>query len=318
MRAGLRAPDASIAGAHSRRRKSSRLSSPAPGAGKRTDVPKVYRVLYGNGEVSPYGTATDPVLPAPRPTPSARSSSKRGSPSMSRTKRVRISVDATGLGCTKRQRRQHWLVADCGPKAAGAAGAGRSRPSPPSLSVKSVFLCAEPPGASYASRCRCPTVPLLWREILRGRCRKRTSRWYGSFWPRLQHRPTLAERRVDRRPYVAVRSELAAVESREGRVPDQGEAGDTHPSVVTDLLDLQSRLRGEPATLMPSRAVRAGLRGEDGLAASSRIDALRRRLAALELEIEAYESAWTGLPRPPERLGVVLPFRRPGGPASER
>lgn len=101
-------------------------------------------------------------------------------------------------------------------------------------------------------------------------------------------------------------------------MPDQGEAGDAHPSVVTDLLDLQSRLRGEPATLVPSRAVRAGIRGEDGLAASSRIDALRRRLAALELEIEAYESAWTGPPRPPERRGVVLPFRRPGGPASAR
>ena len=101
-------------------------------------------------------------------------------------------------------------------------------------------------------------------------------------------------------------------------MPDQGEAGDTHPSIVTDLLDLQSRLRGEPATLVPSRAVRAGLRGDDALAARSRIDALRRRLAALELEIEAYESAATGPPRPPEHLGVVLPFRRPSGPPTER
>jgi len=100
-------------------------------------------------------------------------------------------------------------------------------------------------------------------------------------------------------------------------VPDRGEAGVTHPSVVTDLLDLQSRLRGEPATLLPSRAVRAGIPGEDG-SAGSKIEALRRRLAALELEIEAYESAMVELPRHPERRGVVLPFRRPGERPTER
>jgi hypothetical protein len=94
-------------------------------------------------------------------------------------------------------------------------------------------------------------------------------------------------------------------------VPDQ-EAEETHPSVVTDLLDLQSRLRGEPATLLPSRAVRAGLPEQH--TERSRIDALRRRLASLELEIEAYESGVAGVPSPPERMGVVLPFRRPAPP----
>jgi hypothetical protein len=77
-----------------------------------------------------------------------------------------------------------------------------------------------------------------------------------------------------------------------------------HEGVVTDLLDLQARLRGEPATVVWPRVDAA--REEH----ASRIEALRRRLASLELEIEAYEHSVGRAPRPAPRDAVVLPFRR--------
>jgi hypothetical protein len=79
-----------------------------------------------------------------------------------------------------------------------------------------------------------------------------------------------------------------------------------HDGVVTDLLDLQARLRGEPATVVWPRG--DGAREEH----PSRIEALRRRLASLELEIEAYERSIGRAPRVARRDAVVLPFRRRG------
>ena len=87
------------------------------------------------------------------------------------------------------------------------------------------------------------------------------------------------------------------------------EEGDAlHEGVVTDLLDLQARLRGEPASVVWPRVEAA--REEH----ASRIEALRRRLASLELEIEAYEHSVGRVPRTPPRDAVVLPFRRRGEP----
>ena len=96
----------------------------------------------------------------------------------------------------------------------------------------------------------------------------------------------------------------------------------THPTIVSDLMDLQARLRGEPASLVRPRT---GRPGEDRAAttlersgtianepAHSRIEALRRRLASLELEIEAYEEAVAAMATLPRPEGVVLQFRRRG------
>jgi hypothetical protein len=93
----------------------------------------------------------------------------------------------------------------------------------------------------------------------------------------------------------------------------------SHPAIVSDLLDLQARLRGEPATVVRPKMGRPG----DGSALDalgllsggsdhtvSRIEALRRRLASLELEIEAYEAAVVVTRPAPAPAGVVLPFRR--------
>ena len=95
----------------------------------------------------------------------------------------------------------------------------------------------------------------------------------------------------------------------------------SHPAIVSDLLDLQARLRGEPATLVrPGTGLSADeLTAEDQDPPNgahdhdvSRIEALRRRLASLELEIEAYEAAVAALPPTRSSPGVVLAFRRPG------
>lgn len=93
----------------------------------------------------------------------------------------------------------------------------------------------------------------------------------------------------------------------------------SHPAIVSDLLDLQARLRGEPATVVRPKMGRPGegpaldaldLQSGGSDHAVSRIEALRRRLASLELEIEAYEAA-VAVTRPtPAPAGVVLPFRR--------
>ena len=90
-----------------------------------------------------------------------------------------------------------------------------------------------------------------------------------------------------------------------------------HEAVISNLLDLQARLRGDPASMVVPKVGRpsvpepvAVMRGDlivtetprgagprtDRLAAETqdaeeRIEALRRRLQFLELEIDAYETA---------------------------
>jgi len=95
----------------------------------------------------------------------------------------------------------------------------------------------------------------------------------------------------------------------------------SHPAIVSDLLDLQARLRGEPASVVRSKmgrstdevAVATMERPVTAEPPVSRIEALRRRLASLELEIEAYERTVASLRPTSGRPGVVLPFRRPMG-----
>jgi hypothetical protein len=81
--------------------------------------------------------------------------------------------------------------------------------------------------------------------------------------------------------------------------------GSEHDAVVSNLMDLQARLRGDPASLVLPRdgrredttTVREGdvtvtMGNGDGEAdPEARIESLRRRLAYLELEIDAYEHA---------------------------
>jgi hypothetical protein len=91
-----------------------------------------------------------------------------------------------------------------------------------------------------------------------------------------------------------------------------------HEAVVSNLLDLQARLRGDPASMVvprvgrPTRSEPVSVqhdelvvsvgeepdRSDDDLVAETedaeeRIEALRRRLQFLELEIDAYESVVT-------------------------
>ena len=78
--------------------------------------------------------------------------------------------------------------------------------------------------------------------------------------------------------------------------------GSQHDAVVSNLMDLQARLRGDPASLVLPREGRRRRRhdrapsgdvsvtvGDDGLDPERRIEALKRRLEYLELEIDAYE-----------------------------
>ena len=96
-----------------------------------------------------------------------------------------------------------------------------------------------------------------------------------------------------------------------------------HQAVVSNLLDLQARLRGDPASMVvprmrPQASPDPVVVGHDDIAvtespaasrgestdpllveaedAEGRIEALRRRLQYLELEIDAYESAVSALP----------------------
>lgn len=94
-----------------------------------------------------------------------------------------------------------------------------------------------------------------------------------------------------------------------------------HEAVVSNLLDLQARLRGDPASMVVPRVGRPTPpdpvavqlddlvvsvdaepdRSEDVLVAQTqdaeeRIEALRRRLQFLELEIDAYEHVVTDAP----------------------
>ena len=81
--------------------------------------------------------------------------------------------------------------------------------------------------------------------------------------------------------------------------------GSQHDAVMSNLMDIQARLRGDPASLVLPRdgrreqradatTVRSGdvsVTVEAEVAPDRRIGALRRRLEYLELEIEAYEHA---------------------------
>jgi hypothetical protein len=79
--------------------------------------------------------------------------------------------------------------------------------------------------------------------------------------------------------------------------------GAQHDAVVSNLMDIQARLRGDPASLVLPRGgrrddattVREGdmsvTVGEGEADPERRIESLRRRLEYLELEIDAYEQA---------------------------
>jgi hypothetical protein len=82
--------------------------------------------------------------------------------------------------------------------------------------------------------------------------------------------------------------------------------GSEHAAVVSNLMDIQARLRGDPASLVLARDGRREEPAEATTVQSGdvsvtvghapadperRIDALRRRLEYLELEIDAYEQA---------------------------
>jgi hypothetical protein len=95
--------------------------------------------------------------------------------------------------------------------------------------------------------------------------------------------------------------------------PRTGDEDTGHEAVVSNVMDLQARLRGDPASLVLARE---GRRAEvvtvetDELLVSTRpraepnperrIEALRRKLEFLELEIDAYEHAADEPPAPPE------------------
>lgn len=94
-----------------------------------------------------------------------------------------------------------------------------------------------------------------------------------------------------------------------------------HDAVMSNLLDLQARLRGDPASMVVPKVGRppvadpvalveddlvvieapdpAAPTDEPSVAAEDRIEALRRKLQFLELEIDAYESAVSDLPATP-------------------
>ena len=101
-----------------------------------------------------------------------------------------------------------------------------------------------------------------------------------------------------------------------------------HEAVISNLLDLQARLRGDPASMVVPKVGRPTVPDpvaivqddvvitevpspEAPLAdpleagtqdAEDRIEALRRKLQFLELEIDAYESAVSDLPATPAEL----------------
>ena len=98
-----------------------------------------------------------------------------------------------------------------------------------------------------------------------------------------------------------------------------------HEAVVSNLLDLQARLRGDPASMVVPKVGRPTVPDPVAIAqddvvitevpspeapladpleagtqdAEDRIEALRRKLQFLELEIDAYESAVSDLPATP-------------------
>ena len=81
------------------------------------------------------------------------------------------------------------------------------------------------------------------------------------------------------------------------------DGGSRHDAVVSNLMDIQARLRGDPASLVLPRDGRRDdsttVRhddlsvsvGDEHFEPERRIEALKRRLEHLELEIDAYEHA---------------------------
>jgi len=84
---------------------------------------------------------------------------------------------------------------------------------------------------------------------------------------------------------------------------------------VSNLMDLQARLRGDPASLIPARqgrradevtvetdtvSVTSAPAPDADISPERRIEALRRKLEFLELEIDAYEQAAEEPPSAPE------------------
>ena len=98
--------------------------------------------------------------------------------------------------------------------------------------------------------------------------------------------------------------------------PRKGDGNDSgHEAVVSNLMDLQARLRGDPASLILARqgrradevtvetdtvSVTSAPAPDADISPERRIEALRRKLEFLELEIDAYEQAAEEPPSAPE------------------
>ncbi len=114
-----------------------------------------------------------------------------------------------------------------------------------------------------------------------------------------------------------------------------------HEAVISNLLDLQARLRGDPASMIIPRVGRPKVPDfvsveHEGLVvtevpepepsndasvrapydAADRIDALRRRLQFLELEIDAYENAIADAPAAPADAVVEADVSDPSKPSN--
>jgi hypothetical protein len=98
--------------------------------------------------------------------------------------------------------------------------------------------------------------------------------------------------------------------------PRTGDGNDSdHEAVVSNLMDLQARLRGDPASLLLARqgrradevtvetdtvSVTSAPAPDADISPERRIEALRRKLEFLELEIDAYEQAAEEPPSAPK------------------
>jgi hypothetical protein len=98
--------------------------------------------------------------------------------------------------------------------------------------------------------------------------------------------------------------------------PRTSDGNDTgHEAVVSNLMDLQARLRGDPASLILPRegrhtdvvtvetddvSVTTAPTPDVHVSPERRVEALRRKLEFLELEIDAYEQAAEEPPPTPE------------------
>jgi hypothetical protein len=107
-------------------------------------------------------------------------------------------------------------------------------------------------------------------------------------------------------PQRTTRAEPSKEGDREMASRGYDRDGSQHDAVVSNLMDLQARLRGDPASLVLPRGgrrddattVRHGdlsvTVGDGEREAEIRIEALKRRLEYLELEIDAYEHVAAG------------------------